>query len=149
MVQSAICSHNDRLITDQKAVMTFLAMLGRYGITSVYAVMTLHTAEMFPTEIRNSALGISSTCAHVGGIAAPYVVDILVSISLAINETKVTQFLKQGQIQKFIPTTICGVSVLIAAFLVLLQPETKDKHLTDHVDDEEKADEKEEIELQK
>lgn len=85
MVQSAICSHNDRLITDQKAVMTFLAMLGRYGITSVYAVMTLHTAEMFPTEIRNSALGISSTCAHVGGIAAPYVVDILVSISLAIN----------------------------------------------------------------
>lgn len=54
-------------------------MLGRFGITSVYAVMTLHTAEMFPTEIRNSVLGISSTCAHIGGILAPYVVDILVS----------------------------------------------------------------------
>lgn len=64
--------------SDQKTIMTILAMVGRYGITSVYAVMTLHTAEMFPTEIRNSALGISSTCAHIGGIAAPYVVDILV-----------------------------------------------------------------------
>lgn len=60
-------------------------MLGRYGITSVYAVMTLHTAEMFPTEIRNSALGISSTCAHVGGIAAPYIVDILVSVTKIFN----------------------------------------------------------------
>lgn len=32
---------------------------------------------------------------------------------------------------------------------MLLQPETKDKHLTDHVDDEEKADEGDGIELQK
>jgi MFS family permease len=54
-------------------------MLGRLGITAVYAVMTLHTAELFPTEIRNSALGISSTMAHVGSITAPYIVDILVS----------------------------------------------------------------------
>lgn len=58
-------------------------------------------------------------------------------------------FSHQGKIQKFIPTTICGVSVLLAALLVLLQPETKDKHLTDHVDDEEQTDTNEAIELQK
>jgi MFS family permease len=55
-------------------------MIGRLGITAVYAVMKLHTAELFPTEIRNSALGISSTMAHVGSFAAPYIVDILVSL---------------------------------------------------------------------
>lgn len=54
-------------------------MAGRFGISAVYSIVTLHTAEMFPTEIRNSALGTSSTMSHVGSIAAPYVVDFLVS----------------------------------------------------------------------
>jgi len=54
-------------------------MMGRFGISAVYSVMTLHTAEMFPTQIRNSALGTSSTMAHVGSITAPYIVDLLVN----------------------------------------------------------------------
>lgn len=57
-------------------------MLGRLGISAVYAIVTLHTAEMFPTEIRNSALGTSSTMAHVGSMAAPFIVDFLVTISV-------------------------------------------------------------------
>lgn len=67
---------------ENTSLMVFFSMLGRFGVTSVYAVLTLHTAEMFPTEIRNSVLGISSTCAHVGGICAPYIVDLLVKIQL-------------------------------------------------------------------
>lgn len=58
----------------------FLAMAGRFGISAVYSIVTLHTAELFPTEIRNSALGTSSTMSHVGSISAPYVVDFLVRI---------------------------------------------------------------------
>lgn len=53
-------------------------MLARFGITAVYAVVTLHTAEMFPTDIRNSALGTSSMCGHIGSTAAPYIVDFMV-----------------------------------------------------------------------
>ncbi|XP_058811839.1 organic cation transporter protein [Topomyia yanbarensis] len=95
-----------------------LAMLGRLGITAVYAVVTLHTAELFPTEIRNTALGICSTMAHVGSIAAPYIVDLL------------------GQFAWWIPTTICGTAVLVAALFTLLHPETRDAALKDHAKQE-------------
>lgn len=54
-------------------------MFGRLCISAVFAVVILHTAELFPTEIRNSAIGTSSTMAHVGSISAPYIVDLLVS----------------------------------------------------------------------
>lgn len=55
-------------------------MIARFGITAVYAVVTLHTAEMFPTDIRNSALGTSSMCGHIGSMAAPYIVDFTVKL---------------------------------------------------------------------
>lgn len=64
--------------TDNANLIVFFAMAGRFGITAVYSIVTLHTAEMFPTNIRNSALGTSSTSSHVGSILAPYVVDFLV-----------------------------------------------------------------------
>lgn len=67
-------------ITDNSNWIVAVAMLARFGITAVYAIVTLHTAEMFPTDIRNSALGTSSMFAHVGSIAAPYIVDFLVII---------------------------------------------------------------------
>lgn len=55
-------------------------MLGRFGISATYSVVTLYTAELYPTEIRGSALGTCSTWAHVGSISAPYAVDLLVRI---------------------------------------------------------------------
>ncbi|XP_058130471.1 organic cation transporter protein [Anopheles ziemanni] len=103
--------------TNTTALVT-LAMLGRVGITAVYAIVTLHTAELFPTEIRNTALGICSTMAHVGSIAAPYITDLL------------------GRLAWWIPTTICGCSVLLAGALTLLHPETRDAALKDHAQQE-------------
>jgi hypothetical protein len=36
----------------------------------------------------------------------------------------------------FVPTTICGIIIISAGFLTLLQPETKDRGLEDHVKQE-------------
>lgn len=58
---------------EREYVLLAFAMASRFCITSVYAILTLHTAEMFPTEIRNSVLGISSTAAHFGSFFAPYI----------------------------------------------------------------------------
>ncbi|XP_059622117.1 organic cation transporter protein [Phlebotomus argentipes] len=104
---------------EHSTLIVAFAMFGRFGISAVYAVLTLHTAELFPTEIRNSALGTSSTMAHVGSMAAPYIVDLL------------------GMVAWYIPTTICGSSILLAGFLSLLQPETGNRDLKDHVQQEE------------
>lgn len=80
-----------------------LALFGRFCIASAFIVVILHTAELFPTEIRNSAvsskgefqfildlliffqIGTSSMTAHIGSISAPYVVDVIVSIPKFIN----------------------------------------------------------------
>lgn len=115
---------------EKDMVLLVFAMLSRFCITSVYAIMTLHTAEMFPTEIRNSVLGISSTAAHFGSFFAPYIVDIL------------------GPVLWYLPTTICGCLVLVAGVLTLFQPETKGCNLSDHVDEATKE-ESDDIELNK
>uniref|UniRef100_A0A336N5D9 CSON006806 protein n=1 Tax=Culicoides sonorensis TaxID=179676 RepID=A0A336N5D9_CULSO len=103
--------------TDEKSVITFTAMFGRFCIGAVFIVVILHTAELFPTEVRNSSIGTSSTMAHVGSISAPYVVDFL------------------GTLAWFIPTTICAVAAISAGTLVMLLPETKNKELHDQVDE--------------
>jgi len=104
-------------------------MASRFCITSVYAILTLHTAEMFPTEVRNSVLGISSTAAHFGSFFAPYIIDLL------------------GPIAWYIPTTICGTLVVAAGFFTLFQPETKGESLKDHVEDENLPNQNNDVEL--
>lgn len=120
----------------------FLAMMGRFGISSAYSIVTLYTAELFPTEIRNSALGTCSTLAHVGSMSAPYVVDILVRYWWEQTELFVRYLSFQGQIDSFLPTTICGSCVLVAGLLTMTLPETSTGKLADTVEEVEQAEEK-------
>ncbi|CAD6992713.1 unnamed protein product [Ceratitis capitata] len=93
------------------------AMLGRFGISATYSIVNLYTAELYPTEIRSSALGTCSTWAHVGSISAPYVVDVL------------------GLLGWYIPTTLCGCCVLVAGLLTLALPETSTHKISDRVEE--------------
>ena len=43
-----------------------------------FAIAYLYTAELFPTSVRNVAVGAASTFARVGSMSAPYIVDLLV-----------------------------------------------------------------------
>lgn len=90
-----------------------VALFGRTCVSAVFAVVILHTAELFPTNLRSSAIGTSSTMAHVGSISAPYIADLL------------------GLVRWYIPTTICGVTAIMAGMLVLLLPETEHMDLDD------------------
>ena len=68
-----------------------VAMTGKFLISMTFAIAYLYTAELFPTKVRNVAVGTASTFARVGSISAPYIVDLLVRLrdfySKAINCT--------------------------------------------------------------
>lgn len=70
---------------ESTAWIVIVAMMGRFFVTAVYGIITLYTTELFPTEIRTSAVGASSTCGHVGSMIAPFVVDLLVNKFLSVS----------------------------------------------------------------
>jgi hypothetical protein len=50
------------------------AVMGKFGVASAFALLFVYTTELFPTVVRNAALGANSSVARIGGIAAPMVV---------------------------------------------------------------------------
>lgn len=59
-----------------------LAMVGKFCVTAAYSTTYIHTAEIFPTVVRNAGLGGASVFARIGTMVAPYIV-VLVSPSQA------------------------------------------------------------------
>ena len=53
-----------------------LALIGKAGASAGFAVVFVYTAEMFPTPIRNSAVGLCSTVARIGALSAPAIADL-------------------------------------------------------------------------
>ena len=43
------------------------------GATAAFGVIYMYTAELYPTVVRNGAMGTSSCIARFGGMAAPYI----------------------------------------------------------------------------
>ena len=54
-----------------------LSLVGKVGSSAAFATIFLYSAEFFPTIIRNSALGVANFSARVGGMLAPYIVDLV------------------------------------------------------------------------
>ena len=50
-----------------------LAMLAKFGAAGGFGTIYLYSTELFPTLIRNSAIGASSSWARAGAMLAPYV----------------------------------------------------------------------------
>ena len=102
-----------------------IAMAGKFLVSGTFALSYLYTAELFPTPVRNVAVGGASTFARIGSASAPYIVDILGGISAGI------------------PTVIFGVFSLSAGLFALLLPETLNKQLPETVADVENWDKSE------
>jgi MFS family permease len=50
------------------------ALMGKLCLAASFAVVYIHSGEIFPTTIRNSAMGLVSVAARCGGIVAPFIV---------------------------------------------------------------------------
>ncbi|KAF2285875.1 hypothetical protein GH714_008642 [Hevea brasiliensis] len=51
-----------------------LWILGIFGMAGTYNLLFIYTAELFPTVVRNAALGCATQAAQMGAILAPFVV---------------------------------------------------------------------------
>ena len=72
---------------------TLLALVGKFGASAAFGVIYLYTAEVFPTVMRNSGLGLCSICARFGAILSPYIGDLVRSKVLIPNTNAFEYFM--------------------------------------------------------
>ncbi|KAF2366510.1 Major facilitator sugar transporter-like [Trinorchestia longiramus] len=60
------------LCTTGSSIYTTLALVGKLCISGSFSIAYIHSAEIFPTSIRNTGVGIVSVAARVGGILSPF-----------------------------------------------------------------------------
>ncbi|CAG7665288.1 unnamed protein product [Allacma fusca] len=95
---------------------TILVMLGKFAIAGSFAVTYNYTAELFPTVVRNSAVGVGAMAARFSGSLTP-LITLLDSVSMTL------------------PTTIFGVIAITSGLLALFLPETLNKEMPQTLED--------------
>ena len=59
-------------------VASTLAAIGKLGISSSFAIIYIHSNELFPTSLRNSGMGLVGLSARIGWSLSPYIVCLKV-----------------------------------------------------------------------
>ncbi|XP_066591971.1 organic cation transporter protein [Prorops nasuta] len=98
------------------SVIVGVVLLGKACIAGSFAVIYNYTAELFPTVVRNTALGVGSMCARLSGALTP-----LIMLLDSLNPK--------------VPATIFGFIALISGFLALYLPETVNQPMPESIED--------------
>lgn len=98
-----------------------LSMIGKMGSAAAFGVIYIYTAELYPTVVRNGAMGTSSCIARFGGMAAPYIAS--------------TGDFVSGKFGLALPLVIFGGSSVTAGLLTLMLPETLNRKLPETIQD--------------
>eukprot|EP01104_Vermistella_antarctica_P010801 TRINITY_DN2914_c4_g1_i2.p1 TRINITY_DN2914_c4_g1~~TRINITY_DN2914_c4_g1_i2.p1 ORF type:complete len:528 (-),score=57.09 TRINITY_DN2914_c4_g1_i2:18-1601(-) len=93
-----------------------VALVGKFAICSAFAIVFVYAAELFPTVIRNTAMGVASQMGHIGAMISPMVLVL-------------------GQVDKTLPLVVWGVASLLAGFFAMVIPETQGRPLPNSVND--------------
>lgn len=116
MVIGGMCCILAAYIEQGTTVATTVVMLGKLTIAGSFAVIYNYSAELFPTVIRNSAMGLTSMWARLSGALTP-----LITLLDSFDPT--------------IPAVIFGVISLLSGLWVLLLPETMDQPMPQSIAD--------------
>ncbi|KFM67684.1 Organic cation transporter protein, partial [Stegodyphus mimosarum] len=92
---------------------TAFAMIGKFCISGSFGVLYLYTSELFPTVVRNVAIGTCSMWARVGSILAPFVKELGKATHVSV------------------PNIIYAILAVSSGLLALLLPETKGQKMPD------------------
>lgn len=105
MLTGGLCCIIAAKLTQGTTEATSVVMMGKFLIASSFAIVYNYSAELFPTVVRNSALGLGSMCARLSGALTP-----LISLLDSLDPT--------------LPAIIFGAIALLSGFLTLFLPET-------------------------
>ncbi|XP_041049626.1 solute carrier family 22 member 5-like isoform X2 [Carcharodon carcharias] len=94
---------------------TVLVMVGKLANTCAFAIIYAYTAELYPTVVRNTGVGVSLMASRLGSIISSYVFFL-------------------GVYYEFLPYILMGSLTVFSATLVLLLPETVNVALPDTID---------------
>ncbi|NXN91966.1 S22AD protein, partial [Rhinopomastus cyanomelas] len=97
---------------DQPVVTTVLAIVGKFTASASFSTSYVYSAELFPTVVRQTGVGLCSMSARVAGIIAP-LIRLL------------------GQDYQAIPMGIYGSTSVVGGLLCFLLPETSGTDLVD------------------
>lgn len=62
-------------------IVMVLSLIGKTGAAGAFSCIILLTAELFPTPLRNTIIGSSSFFDRLGGLASPYLADLVDMLS--------------------------------------------------------------------
>ncbi|XP_076466187.1 organic cation transporter protein-like [Babylonia areolata] len=102
-------------------VIVALALAGRLFVCIAFSTLYTYGAELFPTVVRASTMGVGVTFSRLGGIAGPYIADM--------------GFLVGGELKEALPLIVMGVPALFVGLLSLRLPETMGTKLPETLDD--------------
>ncbi|EDL09232.1 mCG21878, isoform CRA_c, partial [Mus musculus] len=101
---------------DLPTVVTVLAVVGKFASAAAFTISYVYTAELFPTIIRQTGMGLVSMFSRVGGIITPLVMLL-------------------EQYHQAIPMVIFGSLPIGAGLLCALLPESRGQTLKDTLQD--------------
>ncbi|CAH0683059.1 unnamed protein product [Spodoptera exigua] len=93
-----------------------LGCTGLLGMSISFATVYLYAGELFPTVVRNSGVGLSSTVARIGSMVAPFVATL-------------------SHTSAWLPPLAFGIVPLIGAGLCMLLPDTRGRKLPDTLEE--------------
>uniref|UniRef100_A0A8C6N8N3 Uncharacterized protein n=1 Tax=Melopsittacus undulatus TaxID=13146 RepID=A0A8C6N8N3_MELUD len=100
------------LPSDQPVVTTVLAIIGKFTSTASFSTSYVYSAELFPTVVRQTGLGLCSMLARLAGIMAPLLLLL-------------------EQYHRAIPMAVFGSVTVVVGLLCFLLPETRGTDLAD------------------
>ncbi|XP_077596565.1 solute carrier family 22 member 6 isoform X2 [Stigmatopora nigra] len=123
-VSQAVCLLASALIifsnifvpAEQQVVRTTLACLGKAFTSASFTTVYLYTGELYPTVIRQTGMGLASTMARVGSMAAPAVLIL-------------------DEVFPALPSVVYGGAAVLASGFACFLPETLNVPLPDTVQD--------------